>query len=79
MKESCTGFQKYITKEWPEITDKMAANSISYAHNELILRNQDGGYYTVFYYRQYKIDATMKYRMICMFHPSTNSITYLKI
>ena len=42
---------------WPEITDKMAANSISYAHNELILRKQDGGYYTVFYYRQYKIDA----------------------
>jgi hypothetical protein len=42
---------------WPEITHKMAANSISYAHNELILRNQDGGYYTVFYYRQYKIDA----------------------
>jgi hypothetical protein len=42
---------------WPEITDEMAANSISYAHNELILRNQDGGYYTVFYYRQYKIDA----------------------
>jgi hypothetical protein len=41
----------------PEIMDKMAANSISYAHNELILRNQDGGYYTVFYYRQYKIDA----------------------
>ena len=22
-----------------------------------ILRNQDGGYYTVFYYRKYKIDA----------------------
>jgi hypothetical protein len=42
---------------WPEITDKMAANSISYAHNELILPNHDGGYYTVFYYRQYKIDA----------------------
>jgi hypothetical protein len=34
---------------WPEITDKMAANSISYAHNELILRNQDGGYYPVFH------------------------------
>jgi hypothetical protein len=45
---------------WPEITDKMAANSISYAHNELILRNQDGGYYTVFYYRKYKIDAHNK-------------------
>jgi hypothetical protein len=49
-------FDEYVAsshRAWPEITDKMAANSISYAHNELILRNQDGGYYTVFYYRQY--------------------------